>query len=211
VSVADSEIKGRLLIASPVLGDPNFHRTVVFMIEHTAAAGALGVVLNRPSEQRVSEAVPGWEGLAAAPGVVFSGGPVEGGRVLCLGRSKPGPDRAVEDALEEPTAGPSDGPSSDTPGGAWTPVLGRIGMVDLSQDPAVVRRRVDLVRLFSGYAGWGAGQLEGELQEGAWFVLEATEADALTPQPEDLWQQVFRRQPDDLKWMGFFPDDPQQN
>jgi putative transcriptional regulator len=84
-------------------------------------------------------------------------------------------------------------------------------MVDLSQDPAVVRRRVDLVRLFSGYAGWGAGQLEGELQEGAWFVFEATEADALTPQPEDLWQQVFRRQPDDLKWMGFFPDDPQQN
>ena len=107
MSVADSEIKGRLLIASPVLGDPNFHRTVVFMIEHTAAAGALGVVLNRPSEQRVSEAIPGWEGLAAAPGVVFSGGPVEGGRVLCLGRSKPGPDRAAEDALEEPPAGPA--------------------------------------------------------------------------------------------------------
>lgn len=200
--MADSEIKGRVLIASPALGDPNFHRTVVFMIEHTAA-GALGVVLNRPSEHAVSEAVPGWEGLAAAPGVVFSGGPVEGGRILGLGRSK-----SDASAVTEATPDDSPGHSAD---GAWTPVLGRIGMVDLSQDPVDVGRRVDLLRFFSGYAGWGAGQLEGELQEGAWFVFEATEVDALTPQPDELWQQVFRRQPDDLKWVGFFPEDPAQN
>lgn len=196
--MADSEIRGRLLIASPALGDPNFHRTVVFMIEHTEA-GALGVVLNRPSEHAVSEAVPGWEGMAAAPGVVFSGGPVEGGRILGLGRSKP----RANGAAEQPAEGPSEAAS--------TPLLGRIGMVDLSQDPADVERRVDLLRFFSGYAGWGAGQLEGELQEGAWFVFEASETDALTPQPDELWQQVFRRQPDDLKWVGFFPDDPAQN
>ncbi len=196
--MADSEIRGRLLIASPVLGDPNFHRTVVFMIEHTAA-GALGVVLNRPTEHAVSEAIPGWEGMAAEPGVVFSGGPVEADRILGLGRSKPRANGAAEAATE----GLADG--------VWTPAQGRIGMVDLSQDPADVERRVDLLRFFSGYAGWGAGQLEGELQEGAWFVFEATEADPLTPQPDDLWQQVFRRQPDDLKWVGFFPDDPARN
>ena len=190
------------MIASPALGDPNFHRTVVFMIEHTAA-GALGVVLNRPTEHAVSEAVPGWERMAAAPGVVFSGGPVEGDRILGLGCSKP----RANGAAEQPAGRPSESLSE----GAWTPLLGRIGMVDLSRDPADVERRVDLLRFFSGYAGWGAGQLEGELHEGAWFVFEASEADVLTPQPHDLWQQVFRRQPDDLKWMGFFPDDPAQN
>ena len=195
--MADSEIKGRLLIASPILGDPNFYRTVVFMIEHTAE-GSLGVVLNRPTDHPVSTAVPGWEGLAAAPSVVFDGGPVEGGRVLSLGRRKARTNGAAVEM----------GDASDE---TWTPVLGRIAMVDLSQEPADAGQRFDLLRFFSGYAGWGAGQLEGELREGAWFVFEATEADALTPQPDALWRQVFRRQPDDLKWVAFFPDDPAQN
>ena len=148
-------------------------------------------MLNRPTEHRIADAVPGWEGLAASPGVVFAGGPVEEGRVLGLGRSRPEADEAV---LE-----------------GWTSVLGRIGMVDLSQEATDAARQVDLLRLFTGYAGWGAGQLEGELREGAWFVFPAQEDDPLTPDPDALWRRVFRRQRDDLKWVAFFPEDPAQN
>lgn len=185
--MADGLIAGRLLVASPMLGDPNFRRTVVLMISHTAE-GALGVVLNRPSQQRVGEAVPGWEQLTSEPGVVFSGGPVEPERVLALGRSL-------------------DAEASSS----WTAVLGRVGMVDLDAKPAALAQTVSAVRLFSGYAGWGAGQLESELGEGAWFVLDALEEDPLTDAPQDLWRRVFRRQRDDLMWFAFYPDDPTLN
>ena len=124
--MGDSEIRGRLLLASPDLGDPNFHRTVVFIIEHTVM-GALGVVLNRPTPHAVSETVPGWEGIAAAPGVVFSGGPVEGRRILGLGRGKPCANGAVAEQVEG---------AEGSLIGAWTPLVGRIGMVDLSQSPS---------------------------------------------------------------------------
>jgi len=185
--VAESPIKGRLLVASPLLGDPNFRRTVVLMLEHTSE-GALGVVLNRPSESAVAQALPDWDALAAPPAAVFVGGPVEQGRVIALGR-------AVREA-----------PQDD-----WTAVLGRVGMVDLQATPTDVASGFDLLRFFSGYAGWGAGQLEGELREGAWLVLDAREADPLTPDPDRLWRGVLARQTDDRKWLAFFPPDPRRN
>lgn len=185
--MAESPIKGRLLVASPLLGDPNFHRTVVLMIEH-GAEGALGVVLNRPSESPVSQALPDWASLAAQPADVFVGGPVEQGRVIALGRARGEP------------------PRDD-----WTAVLGRVGMVDLASTPTDVASGYDLLRFFSGYAGWGAGQLEGELREGAWLVLEAREADPLTPDPLRLWRRVLGRQTDDRKWLALYPPEPRLN
>jgi putative transcriptional regulator len=179
--------KGRLLVASPMLGDPNFRRAVVLMIEHSPE-GALGVVLNRPTENPVAHALPGWEAPATDPGVVFTGGPVEEGKVLALG--------VLQQARREP---------------GWSGVVGRVGMVDLSSEPEDLEPVVEQVRFFSGYAGWGAGQLEGEIAEGAWIVLDATEADALTTDPADLWHAVFRRQRGDLLWYAFYPDDPGLN
>ena len=75
--------RGKLLIAGPLLLDPNFWRTVVLVIEHTTE-GALGLVLNRPSQMDVSDPLPQWEHLAAQPAVLFLGGPVQHQAVICL-------------------------------------------------------------------------------------------------------------------------------
>ncbi|HEY5155875.1 MAG TPA: YqgE/AlgH family protein [Acidimicrobiales bacterium] len=162
-------LSGRLLIAGPSLGDPNFDRTIVYLLEH-AAEGALGVVLNRPSALEVRETLPQWTGTAAPPGVIFSGGPVEADAVLGLAR--------VRDATD--CAG-------------WTSIDGTIGTVDLAMDPDGVLAGVDEVRIYLGYAGWGAGQLDEEVGAGAWFVVEPGPDDVFNPAPDRLWGEVLRR------------------
>jgi putative transcriptional regulator len=175
-------------VAGPPLEDPNFRRTVVFMIEHTDD-GALGVVLNRPSPIDLTEALPDWADLAADPASVFIGGPVEQGAVLGLGR-------VVADAQPE----------------ALTPVHAGIGVLDLEADPLSLLGDVGGVRLFTGYAGWGPGQLEGELTMGGWIVVDAEPDDITTTDPDDLWRAVLRRQPDDdLALLALFPDDLSAN
>jgi len=174
---------GRLLLAGPSLEDPNFRRTVVFMIEHNDD-GALGLVLNRPSPIDLEEAIPQWADLAAAPRTVFVGGPVEQGAVLGLG--------VVAD---------------EVPDGV-TPVNAGIGVLDLEADPLRLLGEVTGVRLFTGYAGWGPGQLDGELAMGGWLVVDAEPGDVTTTEPDDLWRAVLRRQPDpDLKLLAMLPDD----
>ena len=153
---------GKLLISSPSMSDLNFDRTVVFMLEHSDE-GALGVVLNRPTPIDISEAVPQWTAFAAEPRVVFLGGPVAQGSVLALARS---------DAAEE---------TSD-----FTPVLGPVGVLDISLDPGDLEASIVEVRLFTGYSGWGAGQLELELEGGARFVIEADPTNPLTAAPGAL-------------------------
>lgn len=188
MSFGSTPTRGRLLVAGPPLEDPNFRRTVVFMIEHNDD-GALGVVLNRPSPIDIADALPQWVGLAAAPPAVFIGGPVEQGAVLGLGR-------LVDDAAPE----------------GLTPVHAGIGVLDLEADPARLLGDVGGVRLFTGYAGWGPGQLEGELAMGGWFVVDAEPTDVTTTAPDDLWRAVLRRQPDeDLALLALFPDDLSAN
>jgi putative transcriptional regulator len=180
--------RSRLLIAGPTLEDPNFRRTIVFMIEHSED-GALGVVLNRPSPIDLADALPEWEPLAADPPTVFVGGPVEQGSVIGLGR------RASDEA---PTG--------------FTAVLDDVGVLDLNADPMSLLGEVESVRLFTGYAGWGPGQLEGELSIGGWFVVDALPGDPFTARPDDLWREVLRRQPiEDVAKYALFPDDPSMN
>ncbi len=192
---------GRLLVASPSLRDPNFERTVVLVVEH-GEEGAVGVILNRPSESAVSEILPVWEHLAAAPSVVFLGGPVAQNGVICLGRPGPGA-----------TAGA---------GAGWRPLFGGLGSVDLDTDPdalgpsgmtgpGVPGTVVGGIRLFAGHAGWGPSQLEDEVAAGAWFVLDALADDAVFSVPEDLWPMVLRRQGGSLARVANFPDDPSAN
>src|SRR5207302_847297 len=126
----------RLLVATPTLLDPNFFRTVVFVIEHTEDA-ALGVVVNRPSRAELADALPDWSHLAAEPAVAFVGGPVQSQEALIgFGRA----------------AAPADGDG-------WYPLLDTIGTVDLGRPPADVQPEIAVVRVFAGYAAWGAGQL----------------------------------------------------
>jgi putative transcriptional regulator len=181
----DLSLAGRLLVALPALDDPNFERTVVLLLDHDED-GALGVVLNRASEVPVHEALVDWAGLAARPAVVFGGGPVEPTAVVALGRT---PVHVVPEGFQ--------------------PLLDRVRLVDVSDDP--VGSEVDQVRVFAGYAGWGPGQLEGEIEMGAWAAVDAEPADVFTASPERLWSDVLGRQPGRLRLLASFPDDPSAN
>jgi putative transcriptional regulator len=177
--------RGRLLLAGPNLQEPNFFRTVVLMIDHDEN-GALGVVLNRPTDYPVTSALPDWAPFSSEPDVVFVGGPVAPETAIALGR------RTGSDA-------PAD----------WSRVVGDIGMIDLGATP-LPGVLVD-VRVFAGYAGWAPGQLEGELAVEAWLVLDATTSDVTTAHPDDLWAEVLRRQPGPLSLLAAYPDEPAWN
>ena len=181
--------KGRLLVATPLLLDQNFERTVVLMLEDNDD-GALGLVLNRPSPLEVREPLPDWADLSATPPVVFVGGPVSRSSVIALARCSDEPEVSDD---------------------AWTAVLGPIGVLDLTADAALLHTIVDDVRVFAGYAGWDAAQLRGEIAEGAWFVVDADPSDATTDEPEELWREVLRRQTDNLRLFANYPDDINTN
>jgi len=181
--MAEDRLTGRLLVASPVMRDPNFDRTVVLLLDH-GDEGALGLVLNRPSDTAVDDPLPQWGGRAADPPVVFVGGPVAKASAICLARS-------------------SDGDGSE----GWQPLFGQLGTLDLALDPGDVGVPIDRLRVFAGYAGWGAGQLEGEIAAGAWFVVGAEAEDALSSDPAGLWRRILRRQRGVLASVANFPAD----
>lgn len=178
--------RGRLLVASPSLLDPNFARTVVFMLEHNED-GAIGVVLNRPSELPVATTIEAWSEHTVPPSVIFLGGPVSPSSVIALASV------TLDDA-----------------GANWNPILGRIGTVDLEVDPEEVPG-LDEVRMFAGYAGWTGGQLEAELHDDGWFVIDAELTDVHTDDPLELWWEVLGRQPGALGRLAHYPRDPSHN
>jgi len=178
--------KGQLLVAEPQLGDPNFDRTVVLMVEHNAE-GALGIVLNRPTDVTVVDAIPAWADLASPPGLIHIGGPVEEQTGWCLAQLTPGEDQ--------------DG---------FAPVLGTLGMVDLEIDPTLLAPRAVALRLYAGYSGWGPGQLDWELQQGAWIVVDADESDPFLA-GDTLWEQILLRQGGKTARLANFPRDPSWN
>ena len=90
-------------------------------------------------------------------------------------------------------------------------VAGPVGTVDLSRGPAAVSDDLDMIRVFAGYSGWGAGQLEAEIATGAWFVFDALPGDAFFQRPEELWSMVLRRQGGMLAAVAHFPPDPTLN
>jgi len=180
-------LTGMLLVATPGLIDPNFWRTVVLICRHDDD-GALGVVISRPSEAAVADYLPQWVHLLVDPPVVFMGGPVQPETALALAE------------LIEP---------ADPEG--WIGITDRIGLVDLGVDPLVAGTSIGTLRVFSGYAGWDAGQLEGEVGREDWFVVPALPDDAFSAEPGDLWRTVLRRQPDRTALYASFPPDPSLN
>jgi len=181
-------LQGKLLVARPSLLDPNFARSVVLVLAH-GEQGALGIVLNRPTATRVGLPLPDWDALATAPEVVFCGGPVPQG-TICLAR--------VRSDVSVPASG-------------YLPLQGPLGTVDLEAGPSFVGPWVRDLRIFAGYAGWQAGQLESEMAEDAWWVLEASAADPFSEDPGSLWKQVLRRQGGELAIVSALPSDPQLN
>ncbi len=186
-------LSGRLLVATPLLGDPNFRRTVILIVEDEPEEGTLGVVLNRPTEVQVGQVLESWTDLVTGPTVVFKGGPVSPNSALAL---------ALAHGDEEPLGWRSlDGSS----------LMSQIGLVDLEAPPELLAGGITSLRVFAGYAGWGAGQLQAEIDEGAWYVLPGEPSDAFLAEPEQLWPAVLRRQGGDFAIVATYPDDPMLN
>ena len=177
-------LRGHLLIAGPGLVDPNFWRTVVLVGEHSEE-GALGVVLNRSSETSVEEAVPELALLAEGMGAVHVGGPVQPSAVVVLA------DFAEPDDAE-------------------SLVLDSVGFLPAEVEPESLGE-LRRARVYVGYAGWGPGQLDGELEEGSWIVEPALPDDVFTADPEGLWSAVLRRKGGPFSVLASMPPDPSQN
>jgi putative transcriptional regulator len=188
-----SSLTGRLLVATPKLADPNFDRAVVLLLDHDVE-GTLGVVLNRPTPVGVGDVLEPWAALAGTPAVVFQGGPVSLDSAL---------------ALAVVPGEPRQDTGTDTLG--WRRVHGAIGMVDLEAPPELLAAELGSLRIFAGYSGWGPGQLEKELLDGAWYVVESEPGDVSAPDPERMWRSVLRRQRNELAMVATYPDDPSLN
>jgi putative transcriptional regulator len=178
---------GTLLVAAPTMADPNFARTIVLLLD-TGESGALGVVLNRPTGLEVADVLEPWADLVVGPPVLFQGGPVETDSALAV---------ATVVADDEPVG--------------WRRVFGSTGLVDLDAPVELLESAVSSLRIFAGYAGWGSGQLEAEIEEGAWYVVPAEPQDPFLTDPERLWSQVLRRQGGQLAMLATMPAEPGMN
>ncbi|GAA4811110.1 YqgE/AlgH family protein [Nocardioides caeni] len=179
---------GRLLLATPGLLDPNFVDTVVLLLDVTDD-GALGVVLNRPTALPVAEVLGEWGDVVEEPEVLFQGGPVATDGALAVALAAPGGEDAA----------------------GFRAVWGRLGLLDLDTPRELVIGTVDRLRIFAGYAGWGAGQLEAEVAEGSWYVVPGLVDDVFGDRTRDLRRDVLRRQPGDLAFHATRPVDPGLN
>jgi len=179
---------GCLLVAAPALIDPNFADTVVLILD-ADENGALGVVLNRPSPVPVLEVLGDWCDVVSDPDVLYRGGPVSTDGALAVGRLK-------KDG-EEPVG--------------WRGVFDDVGIVDLDTPVELVDGTLAALRIYAGYAGWGAGQLEGEIAEGSWYLVPSVDGDVFRENAADMWRAVLRRQPGELAWVSTRPVDPNLN
>ena len=180
----DDSLAGHLLVAAPALQDPNFRRAVVLLIEHESE-GAVGVVLNRPSEHDAEAALPELAPILGEGERLHEGGPVQVEAVIALAE------------YEEPAEAQT--------------IVGPVGVLTGDVDVAELPRLVRRARVFLGYAGWGPGQLETELGEEAWFVEPARPGDVFDASPEDLWRRVLERKGGAFRLVARMPEDPTLN
>ncbi len=181
--------RGQLLIAGPTLLDPNFWRTVVLVVEHTDD-GALGLVLNRPSEttvaEAVGEAVGQLEELVDPADQLYVGGPVQPSAVIVLAE------------FEDPTD-------------AALIAFDDIGVLAAGPEPEETGPGVRAARAFVGHSGWGPGQLDAELERGDWILEPAQRADAFAEEPGELWSEVLTRKGGSYALIARMPPDPSVN
>ena len=177
-------LRGRLLISSGGLFDPNFRHTVVLVLEHNTD-GTLGVVLNRALDVTVEESVPALSDLVPAGELLFQGGPVQPASPVLLAEF-------THPELVD------------------VPVFGSVGFLvgEVSRDikPSILRARV-----FAGYSGWAPGQLDAEMTADAWIIEPAREDDVFTDAPASLWRRVLERKGPEYRQLSRMPYDPSMN
>lgn len=180
--MSEQPLRGRFLVATPTLTDDNFAHSVVVVLEH-GGEGTVGVIVNRPSDVALAAALPGWQALAAEPTLVFVGGPVQRDAIMGLARTYGSGESELE-------------------------IMPGLGIVDLGEDPTLIEAPLAGVRVFAGYAGWSAGQLESEIAAGGWFVVDGRPDDVFSDDPDTLWERVLRRQGGVFRTI---PADPTEN
>ncbi len=181
-------LTGRLLIATPNIEDPNFRRAAVLLCAHDRE-GAFGLVLNQPLEdEAVAGHLPEWAPLAVEPAVLFRGGPVSPSAVFAVAAS------------------------DDLPVERWgLRIAPGLGLIDPGRGPGHFAGRLGRMRFFAGYAGWGEGQLDGEIAGHGWFVIDALPDDPFVVQPGALWREALRRQGGELARFASHPGEPGVN
>jgi putative transcriptional regulator len=189
MSAADL-MTGRLLVATPKLEDPNFARSVVLLLDYDED-GALGVIISRPTTVPVAEVLPAWSDLVTGPDVLFSGGPVATDSALAV---------AVLDGTDE----------DETPVG-WRPLYPGAGLVDLDAPPELLSGVLTGMRVFAGYAGWGPGQLETEIERDDWIIAGSEVDDVFDDDAPTMWSRVLDRQGGQLRLLARMPLDPSLN
>ena len=180
----DGSLTGRLLLSNASLFDPNFRKTIV-LVGHHDEEGAVGVVLNRQLEVTVDEAVPPLAELVPPGEPLFLGGPVQQQAAVVVAEF-------------------------DDPSVAGVIAFDRVGFLPEEADHEHLEG-VTRVRVFAGYAGWGPGQLEAELDEDAWIVTAAHADDVFASEPDRLWDAVVERLGPRYEVMRLLPEDPSLN
>lgn len=183
-----SPVAGDLLVASVLLADGVFNQSVVLILDFDAD-GALGVIVNEISQLPLDAVLPDWAGAVSEPKLLFHGGPVSPNGAICLA--------SVKSSEEEP------------PG--WRPLFDNIGLLHLDTPIEIVTGAYRDLRIFAGYAGWAAGQLQSEIAEGMWHIVKADYSDVFSASPLTLWRTVLRRQRGELAFFSTWVEDPQEN
>jgi putative transcriptional regulator len=181
-------VPGDLLVASILLADGVFNQTVILVLD-SDADGALGVILNEISQTPLEAVLPDWVSAVSEPQLLFHGGPVSPNGAICIA--------SVANEGEEP------------PG--WRRLFENVGLLHLDTPIEIVAGAYRDLRIFAGYAGWSAGQLQSELSQRMWHVLPAAYSDVFSVAPLDLWRGVLRRQPSELSFFATWTEDPELN
>ena len=186
--LANPPAAGDLLISGSGLTTGIFAHSVVYLLD-CDEDGALGVVINQPSQLDMAQILPQWVHLMTPPQCIFQGGPVSPNGAICVAR--------VQQPHEEP------------PG--WRPVRGATGLLHLDTPVELVHGAYSDLRVFAGYAGWGPGQLESEIIRGDWVHALARESAVFGSDPATLWRRVLRRQNGTEALLSTMPDDESLN
>ena len=188
-------LKGNLLIASPALADPNFSRSVVFLAEHNDE-GAFGVVLNRPGSLKVRDL---WESISEKPSKcecrTYEGGPVQKNSLIIL--------HGFDDLSSD-----DDQVIAGVHLGSELPLLERVIARGDENPKDELKQKF---RLFCGYSGWGAGQLDAEMKAGGWLTLPARSEHVFHTAPEKLWGLALKDVGGPYTFFSMMPPNPEHN
>ena len=163
---------GKLLVASRNLGDPNFMKTVILVVQYDAG-GVVGLILNRRTDLPVSQVLDGIKGAKDRSDPVYAGGPVD--------------PQVILGVFKSPTKVRHDGAKQIFDQVYQVSTKAQLEQIFSDHTPA------SAVHLYLGYAGWTVDQLKMEMKQGAWFVFPGDAETVFSSDPDSLWEQMIRK------------------